>query len=204
MKVFDISMPRTGTKSLCLAMAALGMKSTHGPDKYTTERFYKQIIQGQVATSDLVKRYEFVGHMTPFVDHLHHEYPDALWIMLDRDEESWLESCKRHLLKNRNLIRLREARDQQHVPYSVLWRLLVFGTAKYNREMLQTRWSTHVKHVKELLGASLLVTKITDGWKPLSEFIGRHPPDDLEFPCYRYGGRGWYSALKRHHEAGGV
>lgn len=79
-KVWGIGLPRTGTKTLTLAMQTLGWSGVHNPKRLTDFNDYDH-------ASDMPACLN--------VEMLNATYRDSLFVLTVRDIDKWLDSCER-------------------------------------------------------------------------------------------------------------
>lgn len=200
MKIFDISLPRTGTRSLTAAMEVLGYKSAHGPETQEEKvDLFRKIIFGR-RDFQIVKDYDFVSHVGPFFRTLDQVY-DARFILLTRDIVKWLRSCRLHWHK-KNGRRWKEAINGQ-LTFGALRRMLEFeGAVKFNRDHFRRCYRNHYQAVTRHFRRSkkLLVMDIQEGWEPLCRFLNRDIPD-IPFPRVKRDRRQYVSSVTGGEDA---
>lgn len=179
-KIFDISLPRSRTKSLTMAMGALGFTASHGPDcEEESKDYMRQVMRGTPEQMRIVQEYDFASHMTPFWQRLAREMPDAKFVLTVREILPWLESCANHF--GRNGANISAAGKGSYKP-GTMYRLLTFGCVEYNRQRLVETYYRHHREVRQTLEADrLLVVTMETGWKPLCQFFDRDDPG-LPYP----------------------
>lgn len=206
-RVFEIGLPRMGSKSLTIAMHELGWKSAHGPNTVKEAKSLRHHIAYGTLTDALVfQRYEFVGQMTPWYAVLAETFPEAKFILLTRRFHSWYRSCVRHWRKR--LDKIVQAADGSY-EYAAVWRLSVFGQVAATKTAFRRTYNNHIADVVRYFGESdkLLTMNICsgEGWDRLCPFLGvdildtpfpkqrkglrpnmllgREPVDDEQWPC---------------------
>ena len=115
-KVFCIGMNKTGTRSLHKAFKLLGLRSLHhAPDGYSSVNQHvadaaairRQIEDAQREGRRLLEgieeydTYSDIGPILRFYPLLDEQYPGSKFIYTQRDMDSWLESRRRHVERNR-------------------------------------------------------------------------------------------------------
>ena len=95
-KVFEIGVKKTGTSSFGAALRQLGYKVA----KWDPELYHNWVTTGD-CTDILNQCEDFDGFEDgPWhdIDHslIYDQYPDALYVILDRDNDSWLKSLEKH------------------------------------------------------------------------------------------------------------
>ncbi len=84
MKIFIVSLPRSGTTSLCECLADMGLRVAH-----------------EAYTEQAIRLADVVADVPAFSDYkeLHSYFPEAKFIYIDRDVTEWSQSIKRLLPK---------------------------------------------------------------------------------------------------------
>ena len=165
-KVFGLGLQRTGTTTLRVATATLGLSTV--PSWRWMGRFSDRLKRGNVLADalDLANRYDACINMPfpTFYRELYDAHPDAKFILTVRDAESWYNSMTK-FFGNANWPEIR----------------YVFGhnaTPDHKKRMIET-YHTHNHAVRDFFAdkpGSLLVMDINsgkDGWKTLCDFLGR-------------------------------
>lgn len=172
-KVFGVGMHRTGTTSLRSAMPTLGYKTVK-PWRWTGR--YNNTLKSENVLADafyLAANYDAAIYMPfmTFYKELYAAYPDAKFVLTERNEDAWIKSMV-HFFGKRNWPEVR----------------FVFGcdATPENEEMLRTVFRRHNREVKSFFEdkpGSLLVMNLSkgDGWMELCDFIGADIPN-AKFP----------------------
>lgn len=155
-------MPRTGNHSLAKALEILG---------YSAKRFPE--------SDDEISNYDFLCDfpiISEFKD-LDKHYPNSKFIMMTRDDDSWLTSATAHYKKY--------PVDSRR-PSRRKYRLEFFGTVEPNKEDLLRAKHQHEESVKQYFNnrsEDILYINIIggDGWEKLCPFLDKPEPDTL-FP----------------------
>jgi hypothetical protein len=163
MKVFGIGLNKTGTISLHEALETLGFHSLHwgGPEvRRTIER---AIAEGRPAVEDFPDHDAFsdIWCLSENFALLDRQYPGSRFVLTTRDLDSWLESRRRHVARNRSR---RETGEYQGDFLEVdvdAWR------AQFERHHAAV-----AAHFRDR--SDLLVLRITegDGYERLCPFLG--------------------------------
>lgn len=103
MKIFGIGLNKTGTISLHEALETLGYRSLHwgGPEvRRTIER---AIAEGRPAVEDFPAYDAFsdIWCLSENFALLDRQYPGSRFVLTTRDLDSWIESRRRHVARNR-------------------------------------------------------------------------------------------------------
>jgi hypothetical protein len=213
MQVLVLSMPRTGTKSLKFALDYLGIKTYHasvaiakgdlpcwnealaakydGQGKPYSPTDWEKILGGFQGISD--------APATLFTDEHLANYPHAKVIITHRDVEKWYNSYQRTAIPTLTwpswkfllLFKPERIGAWYHFACTFLNNLSKPGyyntTAQpdlWTRENFRRAYESHYEHVRSVVPAErLLDFHITDGWRPLCEFLSKDiPPADVPFP----------------------
>lgn len=155
-RVFDISMPRTGTRSLTVAMQRLGYTTWHGPSPHEDRLFVEQVLAGTFAYGSIVGSYDFLSHVGPWYQELAELWPDARFILLDRPILPWLLSCRRHWIKSHKGARPAATIGEREVviPLSRLLSMLYFcGAIDVDRDHFVCCYRAHRRDVVRYFAA---------------------------------------------------
>ncbi len=186
-KIFCLGLPRTGTTSLHLALVMLGIPSIHRPIGMAYEMF-----QGRVSPSFLNNYDAFSDLPIPsYHRELKLKYPDALFILTERDEQEWVESIKRFLIA-------RPPPSNETILRDML-RLAMFGRTTFEEERFRNTFRRHHDEVFESFQdnpKSLLRINVADenSVAQLSRFVGVNPRF-THLPRLREPNLGNYSAV---------
>ena len=185
LQVIGAGVGRTGTHSLKLALERLGFGPTYHMEEVVKD-VSKHLPGWQNATDgrpdfDAV----FQGYNSAvdwptasFWRELAETYPDAKFVISNRDAESWYESYSETIHK-----RLQGA-DQAPPAMQPLMNMIKAVIAKAgfsgsaDRGEMIDAYNTHVGAVKEKLCDRLMVFDYRDGWAPLCAFLGCAVPDE--------------------------
>jgi hypothetical protein len=180
--LFDVSLSKTGTCSLAEALNILGgFKVTHGCPGRHVKDTTNCLLQGKVDYSLLEEFDTVINVMTFRFRELDRAYPNARFILLDRDEDAWVASMQRQLAR----VNRRAIEALRWANLTDLLRLLNLGCVHTNDdETLRQAFRQRKQEVgQHFLGRpdKLLYMRITEGWEPLCKFLGR-PIPDVPFP----------------------
>jgi hypothetical protein len=186
MKVICAGAPKTGTKSMAVALRRLGYKTYDFLEQVSNfnEEWHAMFAQGKVP--DFKAMFDDVDAVTDTPASFVYEeiaecFPEAKVVLTIRDEDAWLKSVREHMsffspwlkiliyLSNYKLARL--------LP---LIRVAMFGTNNPNASFLHLkRYRSHNDRVRQVIPAErLLVFDVKQGWKPLCDFLGHEVPDE--------------------------
>jgi hypothetical protein len=175
MKIFEIGIMKTGTSSLGLAYEKLGFKH-----KGWSEELYEEFKQNKFDNIfKIIDKYDAFEdgpwHDINFII-LDKKYKNSKFILLERDNESWIKSVEYHTSPKYNINNIKD----KYLDYRWL----------KDRESLITekiKWKNKkYKKIKEYFIQQnryndLLIMKITDGWPPLCKFLNV-PIPNCDFP----------------------
>lgn len=173
MKVLCVGYPRTGTRSLWMALTILGFNALHHDDERVplfppmdfNFRVYDDV---DAATEEIWWR------------EVAEAYKSAKIILPVRDIESWWESVQFVVHENRCRTNPLEIDRFDRIQN------LLYGCASPVERLYKTRYAQHIAWVREwcsFYGRELLTFAPTagDGWNPLCKFLDVDVPD-ISFP----------------------
>lgn len=168
-KFFIISLPRTGTKSLCKMFYLMGYGICHCPSvrlaNYLNVNAFDCYADTPIYRPSLIK--QLVSDST------------NKFVYIDRDCDEWVvsfENVNLHMAYTDYM-----SRDLNTIkPVSKLDRdslIEIFGGNAYNSELAATAFRNHRQHVLDIIPSNqLLVYRFIDGWEPLCRFMGKDIP----------------------------
>jgi len=167
MKVFGIGLSKTATKSLSEGLGMLGLNSVHCP---FDDNAYAQILKGNFDL-DVFKRFDAVADIPCALcfAQLDVLYPNAKFVLTQRERKSWLDSCEEHFTKRNPNKR------------SELLRVAVYGCGKFNRDRFDWVYDNYVASVRRHFDGrqdKLLELNIIagEGWAKLCRFLDSPEP----------------------------
>ncbi|KAL2793106.1 hypothetical protein BJX66DRAFT_306661 [Aspergillus keveii] len=199
---------RTGTASMCSVLETLGIPCWHSIQFMSTrfgdiEMWQEGIDRkffnapgpryGRAEFDQLLHDYGAVSSDTPaiaFADDLIGAYPEAKVVLVERDIDSWYESWMNGVIKNtyNPLITIVYTLDRWfthplgHVHKSTFSGWLGINTAEDAKRVSKDKYREHYSMVRRLTQPDrLLEFKLSDGWGPLCDFLGK-PVPDVPFP----------------------
>jgi hypothetical protein len=114
--------------------------------------------------------YSDIWMLSEHFDVLDRQYPASRFILTTRPREEWIESRRKHVLRNQ----ARAARGEYTGNF-----------LEIDPEAWRTEWDTHHERVSDYFAGreDLLVMRISEGdaWELLCPFLG-HPIPDAPFP----------------------
>jgi len=180
MKVIGLGVGRTGTNSLKLALNQLGFGPCHHMEEIIMHQQTMVPLWMAAANGDADWPAIYAGYQSAddwptaaFTHELYKEYPHAKYILTYRSVESWLASFSETIYK---LMGAKSQLPAEMMPWyemgsSVLRKSgFVLGMDK---AALAAAFEAHNRMVKAVIPHSqLLVYQVSDGWKPLCDFLG--------------------------------
>ena len=169
-RVFGVGLIKTGTSSLRTALETLGFTALHGGPLEVMATVQRAIDEGEPMLKYLDPEYDAFADVFGVTHYFYladAQYPGSKFILTVRNLEDWLDSRRRHVLKNQEM---KEA-----------------GT--YRGDLLDVDvdgWVTEYRRHEAVVRGyfarrpdDLLVFNVTggDGWGPLCRFLGRDLPD---------------------------
>ncbi|XP_039264029.2 uncharacterized protein LOC120339869 [Styela clava] len=206
MKVISAGYPKTGTKTMTVALKTLGFNVYDFMENTTIlGRDWEKIFKDGWITEDFKRMYENVEAVSDappnfFWEEIHKAFPDAKIILTTRDEESWLKSLVAQLravesswtlklmslltptgrLTFKILLDYYIGQEIYGLKDSMLWK--PFRRMVINEQILKLKFRKHNSHVLQTAPPEkLLVYNYRQGWKPLCKFLGV-PVPSVPFP----------------------
>lgn len=187
MKIFQIGMNKTGTRSLHEALKILGYKSLHhGPEPFSSidehllgaRRIKNKIVDNIECGHRMLQGFEEfdafsdIGIISLYYKRLDLEYPGSKFIYTDRDIDSWIDSRKRHV--ERNIMAVKDGRRK------------VQGFSSIDESSWRVNFARHRRAVFQYFDnrpEDFLVINICagEGFEKLCPFLGHDEPT-LDFP----------------------
>ncbi|KAE8347189.1 hypothetical protein BDV24DRAFT_157488 [Aspergillus arachidicola] len=194
---------RTGTASMCNALEILGLPCWHSTQFMSTRfgdiEMWQEAVDrkffgagpkfGRQEFDQLLHDFGAVSSDTPaiaFADDLIEAYPEAKVVLVERDIDSWYESWMNTVIKNtydpfvtvvyhidrfftRPIARI-------HITTFQGW--LGISNPEDARLKSKAKYRQHYELVRSITPKDrLLEYKLSDGWEPLCEFLGKPVPD---------------------------
>ncbi|KAK5988336.1 hypothetical protein PT974_12486 [Cladobotryum mycophilum] len=209
MKVLVLSLPRTGTSSICAALRELGLNPYHFSEisKNNKNKHFETWLKAVRAKYDgvgepfkgddfdqLLWNYDAVSDdpCCLFVEELIAAYPDAKVILTTRESEAWLKSMRSFIIEIltwRSYDFLSLFDREFTAPYLALLnrttRVLSKGQTPYKqsaRPALLQSFDAHQELVRRVVPKErLLEFNPKQGWEPLCEFLDMPTPKG-DFP----------------------
>jgi SAM-dependent methyltransferase len=169
-KVFGVGLSKTGTVSLTTALAGLGFKAKHFPAALDILR----VAEAYDALTD--------SSLCQYLEILDRLYPGAKFVLTVREEERWLDSCRRHW-----------AGRKPRTPGWEWNRRVVYGVLEYNEVVFRRVYHEYNRRVLDYFDGrddKLLVLNIAggEGYEQLCPFLNL-PVSDKPFPHRNAGGK---------------
>ena len=179
MKIFEIGVMKTGTTSLGHALRLLGYK-TRGWS-HETQRNWRESDKDYEVLYDVIDRYD-AFHDGPWHDcdyrKLDIKYPNSKFILLDRDDSSWIRSLENHTNKKYERVRAIHKKSK-----SDFWDRGWESPDKFKAERIAWKHEKYdaIKSYFKDRESDLLVMEISEGWSALCPFLQMKIPD-IKFP----------------------
>jgi hypothetical protein len=172
-RVFGLGLIKTGTSSLRRALEIIGYNSLHGGPLETMTLVQQAIDAGEPMLSRLDDDYDAFADVFGVTHYFYLadvEYPGSRFILTVRDLDEWLESRRRHVVKNQQMK----------------------TAGKYRGDLLEVdleSWATEYRRHEAVVRAYfsdrpddlLIFNVVREGWEPLCSFLGR-PVPQVPFP----------------------
>jgi len=177
-KVFGVGLSKTGTSSLCQALRLLGYRAIHNP---TDDDSMLALLSGHlrcraIEENDAVCDIMFSRHFRE----LDRMYPGSLFILTERDRESWHSSCALHWAGRS--VSLSRLWNEELVDFQV------YGTALYRSSLFDDAYQQHYAAVTQYFAGSDRLLRLNvcagEGWEKLCGFLGA-PVPGVRFPHVR-------------------
>ncbi|SMQ51131.1 unnamed protein product [Zymoseptoria tritici ST99CH_3D7] len=209
MKVLCLSMGRTGTASMKVALEILGYPTSHGFDMHENPNdadLWMEAIDGKWYGKKPVNlNADFwdmqLGHVSAITDfpanvfgpELIAAYPDTKVILTERDVDKWYPSFDQALIKSSELPIVSSIFGQLDPVVKKLAPLVTKGMMRGQfgagnavewRRNAKPTYTEHYASIRRLLADQperLLNFELEEGWGPLCEFLGQ-PAPDVKFP----------------------
>jgi hypothetical protein len=184
-QVFVVSLPRTGTTSMCKMLNMVGYKAKHVPSCF----YEKWTAEGYDAFAD-----------TPcfaptFIKERAITNPKNKFIYIDKNIDEWASSFESVKLdRSYNiLLNIRNPKDLNVVRINEIKAYgEVFGfSGIYDQDLFKLKAVEHRQDVFSMLPTNqLLFYDYSMGWKPLCDFLGVSIPN-VEIPIVEQEGKNW-------------
>jgi hypothetical protein len=178
-KIFGIGFHKTGTSSLAIALEMLGYNTIHGDGRDASHR-------GDEGR-DMIRRIEAGDYDLPtlgiydaFTDNpyftlwreMAEKFPDAKFILTERDEAQWLNSCIRYY-QGRRVRPMRQWMFDEYADPS---------SSEAATQAWLTAYQNHNRSIKDYFATQpgrLLVMNVMagDGWEKLCPFLAADQPN---------------------------
>ncbi|MEM0980742.1 MAG: sulfotransferase [Cyanobacteria bacterium P01_H01_bin.58] len=163
-KVFGIGLSKTGTTSLCQALAHLGYRTLH------THQLVDLTAYDAAADTPVALAFR----------DLDWRYPNSKFILTVRETEDWLISWENHDAK------IQQANPQALPNHLKRMRRQAFGQWQFDRDVWRQAYQFHVDDVLSYFNGrdeDLLIFQLCNGedWKQLCPFLGKSIPAEV-FP----------------------
>jgi Sulfotransferase domain/N-terminal domain of galactosyltransferase len=177
-RIFGIGMHKTATTSLHEALQILGYDSEHWVSAHWAKAIWTEM-KSECRSLTLENHYALCDiPITVLYKELDQAYPGSKFILTLRDDNSWLESVRRHWNPNFNKFRKEWDRD----PFSHFIHKQIYGRRDFDAETMLATYRRHNAEVLEYFKSrpnDLLVFNSHGGWPKLCNFLKRPIPDVL-------------------------
>jgi hypothetical protein len=183
LKVIGAGLYRSGTYSLKTVFEKLGYRKCYHMFEYLDRpqdaEHWNNIIDGKEADFDkLFEDYQAAVDIptVELIEAVFAKYPDAKVILNTRDAETWFESVQEVIIaKSEDWLKA----------YPFLEKFKNFFLAerlqnKYNdKEFMLDYYQKHIERIRKLVPKEqLLEFKLSEGWKPICDFLGHEVPNE--------------------------
>ncbi len=170
-KIFIVSLPRTGTKSLTKMLMILGYTTSHCPSIRLEWEFQANV--NQVYADTPVYRPSLFSELA--------KETSNKFIYIDRDVNEWVDSFERTKLHNAYKDYISRDITAMHRVSKLDRETLqeIFVENSYSTELAKEKFQVHRDMVNTLIPTEqLLIYKFTDGWEPLCQFLEKKIPNE--------------------------
>lgn len=204
LEVLALGLPRTGTRSVTIALSNLGLgHCAHGfdlmDDMPYTARWEQAVDAKYLGKGKPFEREdwdELLGHCSAVADmpcaifwrELCAAYPDAKVVLVQRDENKWYNSFAGVVIDsmftpssrlNRALVEPLLGSKVGAVCLKLLQGWLESDDAEGMKARARSAYRRHYDEVKASVAKErLLEYRLGSGWKPLCDFLGKEVPDE--------------------------
>ena len=183
-KIFEIGVMKTGTTSLGCAFEILGFKKK-GWSADVVRKF-------QESNNNYDVLYKVIDKYDAFEDGPWHDcdfrkldtkYPNSKFILLERDNESWIKSVERHTNLKYQRAKDIYAKNDLKKSTTDFWSIGWKSPQSFREKMinLKNKKYENIKSYFSNRPDDLLVMQITSGWSELCPFLGVEIPKQ-KFP----------------------
>ena len=190
-KIFGIGLSRTGSTSLHVDLLLMGIPAVHCPIMLARYKLVNSYTAADFIEHDAYTDIPVSVHYK-YLDRL---FPDALFILTIREEDSWIGSIKNFYVNRGGL-----HEDLLTVRNEI--RMATYGSILFEESQFRQAYREHYKSVisyfQDRPGKLLILDlKVMDSWKVLSDFLNVSAPD-LPFPHIKNPHIGWLSSVTRN------
>ena len=194
-KVIGAGFGRTGTASVRTALEKLGFDKCYHMyeiiNNQSRAKTWHYASSGKYVNWDNV----FDGYQAmvdwpscTFYKELIEKYPEAIVILTIRDPDEWYKSTYETIYSLSKTIPKwltwfsPTARSMKGMLFSIIWDGTFHGKFE-DKEYAKTVFKQHIDDVKRTVSQEkLLIYKVTEGWRPLCEFLKVKVPEGEPFP----------------------
>lgn len=173
-RIFGIGMHKTATTSLNKALKLLGVNSAHWKTAHWAKAIWEEM-SASGRSSTLERSYALCDLPIPLLyRELDSAYPGSKFILTIRDEQTWIESVKKHWSPRHNPFRRQWDTD----PFTHRVHKLLYGQKNFDAEIFLARYRKHnaevVKYFADRERENDLLVMDMDagaGWPELCGFL---------------------------------
>lgn len=207
LEVLSLGFPRTGTKSMAMALETMGYgHCAHGFDIMDSPDYAARLEKAVDAhffnRGERFTRFDWdalLGHCGAITDmplvgfwkELCEAYPDAKIVLVERDEDSWYKSLSEAVIEpfftptsNFTRLYLEPLLGSRlgHIAYKSLCGFLQAKDETGMKAKMRRLYRQHYKEIREAIPKErILEYELGSGWGPLCEFLGK-PARKTVFP----------------------
>jgi hypothetical protein len=171
-KIFVVSLPRSGTTTMCKMLNILGYKAKHTPscfyDKWS-HNGYNAFADTPCYSLSFIKEQSI--------------NPDSKFIYIERSVFDWVKSFESIALDG-SYERMMRINNPKDINVVILNEIKAYGetfgfSGKYNRDMFMASHIEHKRNLEKMLAPErILFYNYNRGWKPLCDFLGKETPEE--------------------------
>eukprot|EP00873_Tetraselmis_striata_P017969 jgi/Tetstr1/438233/TSEL_002885.t1 len=190
MKIICAGAPKTGTTSLAAALRFLGLTVYDSPEQMAFQLEDWDDILRKGGEPDWRAMFNDVdaicdGPAFYFWEQMLDAFPDAVVILLTRDEDKWAESYRLQKEVENQFRWLSRLSPELRRIYAVAdaSERLSMGSEVFSPFIYKWKFRLHNERVRSRIRKDrLLEFDVSQGWAPLCAFLGVQPPEDVPFP----------------------
>lgn len=172
-KYFVVSLPRTGTKSLCKMASVCGLNISHAPGVAFQSRFNST--HTFFADTPVYRQ----GVISYIIDNAKAFEPKFIYI--EKDYKKTFESWKKVKLYHNYLAMLKSEQLSRHQIFDVESYNEAFSNVQLDENNCEELFDKHRKEITSIIsnaGKHMLIYNFEQGWAPFCEFINSSIPNE--------------------------